>query len=394
VPSSADPAWRVGPAKVDLGKYATFEVPEGYRFTDAKGARTLLQRMRNPVSEGLVGLVAPDSGKWWVVLEYADVGCVRSIDQGVDAARALKGVEERMNQENQVRAAAGLTPISDIQWSIEPKFDANHDTLEWALQAQTQTDKVVNHTIRLLGRRGVLDATSVQTTKNGAESIPLSDLMANISFKPGEAYADYQAGDPVASLGLTELIIGPDTKTDNSVIIRAAIWSGVVFVACALTGIAVVLRRKYRQLKDAEKIPAVSAPASAAAPVNGSGKNGAPGRESSRRRKMFNYPRFYADMMSQVSGSPAYVEHMASASQVPAGANGSMIGRASAAYPGPNEAILRANLELIANQTNLIEEQRRLLQEQSKLIEEKTRLIREKNQILEKQAELFQYDTQ
>src|SRR6516164_4661263 len=49
--------------KANLGQYAEIEVPKGYRFIDADAAKTLLEKMNNPASSGLVGILIPDGGK-------------------------------------------------------------------------------------------------------------------------------------------------------------------------------------------------------------------------------------------------------------------------------------------------------------------------------------------
>jgi len=64
---SQEVGWIVGPKKASLGTLANIEVPQGYRLTDKAGARILLERMKNPIPDGLIGILAPDSGKWWVV---------------------------------------------------------------------------------------------------------------------------------------------------------------------------------------------------------------------------------------------------------------------------------------------------------------------------------------
>src|SRR5205809_906379 len=62
VSSQQQVKWTIGPATANLGEVAEMTIPEGYRLTDAAGARVLLQRMKNPVPAGLVGILAPDSG--------------------------------------------------------------------------------------------------------------------------------------------------------------------------------------------------------------------------------------------------------------------------------------------------------------------------------------------
>src|SRR2546427_265999 len=70
-------AWVSGPATASLGSEAEVKVPENYSFTDASGARAFLEGMRTPVPRGLVGVLQPNSGGWWVTFEYSELGFVK-----------------------------------------------------------------------------------------------------------------------------------------------------------------------------------------------------------------------------------------------------------------------------------------------------------------------------
>ena len=108
------------------------------------------------------------------------------------------------------------------------------------------------------------------------------------------------------------------------------------------------------------------------------------GHHKLRRRRVFNYQKYYADLLFQVSDRAYETDYVTPA----AFQNGSSGSNGNGTVHTDNQT-LGANLGLIESQKTLIEEQQRLIREQTKLIEEKTRLIQEKNQVLEKQAELF-----
>jgi uncharacterized membrane-anchored protein len=392
-PGDQGVGWILGPAKTRLGDGAEISIPEDYRFVGASGARMLLQHMGNPVPDGMAGLLAPNSGKWWVVLQFSGVGYLKNLEKlsAVDSAQVLKGVRERIGDQNTMRIQQGMPPITSVDWAIQPAFDTGHNTLEWAFRADSAPGPVINHTVRMFGRRGFWDVTAVQPDQPSAEKIPLTDMMKGISFNTGERYQDYQPGDKIAKIKLENLIAGEPDKQEVSALMKGAIWAGVVLIAASIAGVVVVLRRKLRIQKSAldRDCPTGRDPGLVALFHNG---NGSHNRNGARRKRAFNYQKYYADMMLQVSSGPSLLTGVS-------GTNGKRVAHETNGWhppqtqePTANQIILRANLELIANQTNLIEEQKRLLQEQSKLIEEKSRLIREKNQLLEKQAELFERD--
>ena len=134
-------------------------------------------------------------------------------------------------------------------------------------------------------------------------------------------------------------------------------------------------------------LPVPTGKAVSAGKTNGKSLKLVNGRHS-HRRKIFDYNRYFADLMSTVSGHAGQLE----------GASSLLLAQPAAAAPQavangtgqPANATFRANSELIASQTAFIEEQRRLIQEQTRVIEEKTKLISEKNQLLKMQTEMLE----
>jgi uncharacterized membrane-anchored protein len=447
-------AWTSGPADASLGKLADIKIPKGYRFTDATGAAALLAKMNNPVPQGLVGILAPESGQWWVVLEYKDIGYVKNADKGeMDAAAILKTISNHAKRQNEERSLHGLPLISSVDWKLSPVFNARTYTVEWAVLAQTQTAGVINHTMRLLGRQGVLDATAVEPYQAGqaaANLVPLQDLMKNTAFKSGQRYTDYQKGDKVSDIGLAGLIAGEDDTADAEKDDAAAsgksagIWGWYVLAGVVAGGGvllflgAVQQRRKPRHVQSASPVDngtsnenepahepaavAFTVPAVVADQVlksddvkpvevkpigerpqvaiatNGSSKH----RPSRRRRRIFDYHRFYVDTVMKLSSS-GYTAEVATPNDHANGhsnghanghsnghtnghSNGSATEGQSPSYAAMNQAIAQAHMDLIANQKELIEEQKHLLIQQARLIEEKSKLIAEKSQLLDRQS--------
>lgn len=374
--------------KVDLGRYAQIDLPKGCHFIDADAARVLLEGMKNPVSPSLVGVLYPDDKKWWAVLEFNEVGYVTGEDeQNGNFDAILKAVQDR------AQSTQDAARIFSVNWQIEPKYDADAHSLEWAFLAEGKSgNKVVNHTILLFGRRGVLNVTTVRRYQVGgeqADSVSLNDVVKKITFKEGQRYADYQTGDKSASGGLKELIIGDqpvDTKPQDIAVAGGSVPNSVTWVyaiigGCAALGAGVLVfsRLRKRNVRSHAYTNGYALPA-----WQGNGTNGNNGRHGSgRQKRMFNYQKFYSDMVLQLSGhSYSWV----------APANGRSHPRvpsapAAAPAPAPSQALANANLELIACQNNLIEEQRNLMREQARIIEEKAKLIKEYNQLMQKWSE-------
>jgi hypothetical protein len=239
-----------------------------------------------------------------------------------------------------------------------------------------------------MGKQRVLSLTAVQSEQIASGPIPLKEFARGISLNAGERYADYRVGDSLAKLTMEELIAGEETRGVTSPYVLAGIWVGVsLFTILVVAGVgALLIRRQMRQMRKSKAFPGYREHDHALSPLFGGEKIG--GANGSRRKREFNYQKFYSDMMLEVSAGPLVLQ--------PA-LNGKRVQRPPAEPVAPvdgvaSHTIARANMELIANQNHLIEEQKRLLQEQRRLIEEKTQLIQEKTQLLEKQAELLERD--
>ena len=117
-------------------------------------------------------------------------------------------------------------------------------------------------------------------------------------------------------------------------------------------------------------------------------------RRNARRKKIFDYHRFYTDTVMKLSASGYTVEVPPRNGHTNGHANGNSSDLAveakSASYGTMNQTILQSHLELIANQKALIEEQKRLVQQQTRFIEEKNRLIQEQNSLLEQQSAMIE----
>lgn len=375
--------------RANLGDCAEMEIPDGYRLIDANNARIMLDRADNTVSAGLLGVIAPESGKWWAVVEFNDIGYVKNVDEQVDFGAILKAVQSKNDAENAQLVEQSRARIASVNWEIEPRYDAAAHSLEWAFRVQGQAGKVINHTIALLTRRGVLSITAVQSippSQASVDPIPLNELTKKITFKQGQSYADYQDGDKVASAGIKEVIMGDDTSAAHqddmaaSHPVPAMVW----FYSCVGGSIALATALLvYGKFKKRKARPSAYTNGHALPAHQGNGKNGSALNRNggSRQRKVFNYQKFYSDMVLELSGHTyAWVNP---------GNGHARSGAAESAAPQPTTMVpgqmaANVNAELIACQKSLIEEQKNLMREQTRIIEEKAKLIAEYNQLMEK----------
>jgi uncharacterized membrane-anchored protein len=369
--------WLVGPTNVALGRHAELRVPEGFAFAGPADARRLLLEIRNPAPATLVGLLTPLSGtgRGLVVFRYAEIGHVRAPSAPqLDSGAVLARLRQELQLQNQISAARGGEAVEGLEWALEPRYQPAPPTLEWAVTGRTREATPVNHVVRLLSRRGILDAVAVYPGGSEPAPAPLRTLMEGVTFRPGEAYEDHEWRDPVVRAGLADLIRLDEIQSAAAapVWMSWAVWAAVGAGALVLCAVGAVAFRRGQAVA-AAGIPAEGALSEGAPPpVRGLPRLVSGWRR--HRRRAFDHQRYYADLIAQVS----------TLSHVKLGSPASSASRASeeSGHREPGASIPNGHLDLAAVQESLIAEQQQLIQEQFRLIEQQARLIQQRNQLI------------
>jgi uncharacterized membrane-anchored protein len=414
LPDAPGEKWVSGPTVVNLGKVAQLHIPDAsWRFGDGEVAQEFLRKAGNLVPRGLLGIMR-SAADWTLVFEFQDSGYVKEPPLGqLNADALLKAFQEHFRREHPQAGAARW----NLAWKADPQYNSEDHLAEWALQIDTtsgaSTESQLNYAVHLLGRRGILKVTTIYRGMTDVDGF--HRLVKGVSFREGERYQDFRAGDKQSAVQLTDILARESEKellaetADGSATGTILLWAGLGVLVVAGVVALVVLGRMRGGQTERTAAPAVAHAAVAAggttgpvptanrmapsAPKGGTEPKRQPAtarkslnnHRSARRKKAFDYNRYFTDLISTVSshgmlsetaGGPEgdrYLPAMPAANSAPA----------EASNGGPT------NEDLIAHQTALIEEQGRLIQEQTRLIEEKTKLIAEKNQLLKLQSELI-----
>jgi hypothetical protein len=269
-----------------------------------------------------------------------------------------------------------------------------------------------------------------------SQSSPRAKLAKKISLALGLvtsliSFAQVAVADPASPASSATVPANPESLGIT------IFWAGAALFACVAAVGGIILARKLHQQKALVAAGGVAVPVSEkpfSLPANGNGKgNGAkplrfnnrPAKSlklnnhangngnNSKRRRMFNYHKFYTEMVLQ-GPSPSsvadnaynpyggyYVEYESPRSNHNGngnGHNGSNNGNGNG-HNGSNNSNGNGNghhdsngtqaADLMATQKSLIQDQQRLIHEQARLIEEKSRLIEEKNQLLDRQSQML-----
>jgi uncharacterized membrane-anchored protein len=264
-------AWMKGPGLSTLGSEATLQVPADCRFSAAAGARTFMELTQNPPSGSEVGLLLcreqTDSASWFVVFNFDASGYVSDSEgQSLDANAILETLRRGNEQGNRVRRARGWSTLTIKGWQIPPFYDQQTHNLTWSMiVADGQSgDLSVNHSVRLLGRGGVMRAELVADPGQIPTAVPaFNAVLEEYRFVPGKSYAEWRSGDKVAKYGLTALIAGGAGAVAMKTGLLAKLWRllAAVFiavwkllaaaVAAGLAGLRSMFRRKKAAAADA-----------------------------------------------------------------------------------------------------------------------------------------------
>lgn len=248
-----------GPADVALRDLATVRLSDPYSFVPAAEAAAFLRALGNTTSDGFLGLIIPKQEPFWfVIVYYTDSGYVKDEDaKEWDADQLLQSLKDGTEIANQERAERGIPALDIVGWVEKPVYDAATHRLVWSILAKDRgaTDgATINYNTYALGRQGYFELNLV----TGEEVIDQDKkhagvLLAALDYKPGERYADYNAGtDRVAEFGLAALIGGVAAKKLGLFAViglaLAKFWK-VALIAVALGGGTLVklFRRKPPQ---------------------------------------------------------------------------------------------------------------------------------------------------
>ena len=161
--------------------------------------------------------------------------------------RILKSLKAGNEQGNEERRKRGWATLDLVGWSTPPRYDPITNNLTWAIRASSQGSDVINHSVRLLGRKGVMDADLVLGPTQVATAVPDFDkLLTGFEFATGNRYAEWVQGDKVAAYGLTALVAGGVGAAAVKSGALGKLWKLIVFgVLAALAFVKKILSAAF-----------------------------------------------------------------------------------------------------------------------------------------------------
>jgi uncharacterized membrane-anchored protein len=276
---SQEPAiqWIEGPTIADLGGIAKVEIPKGFLFADKKGTQKLLELTQNIPTGSEVGAIVPDveddKDRWFVIFEFHEVGFVKDDEKSkLDSTALLKSLQEGTEESNEARKERGWPAFHVRGWAHEPYYDDKTNNLTWAIRGSGDSGgESVNHSIRILGRRGTMNVDLVLGPEEYETIVPeFNILMTSFEFHQGSRYGDFVSGDKVAAYGLTALVAGGVGAAAVKTGLLMKLWKFIVVIVLALKKAIIVVivagvgaaKKLWAWLRGRKEEPAESTPSS------------------------------------------------------------------------------------------------------------------------------------
>lgn len=232
--------WQVGPGTAHIGFIAEIQLPEGYQFLEANDTQALLEALENPVSGAELGLLAPSgegpADDWFVVFEFDAIGYVKDDEKDqLDASAMLEAIREGTERSNDERRRRGWATMEIVGWEHPPHYDETTQNLEWAIRGESEGQLIVNYNTRILGRKGVMEASLVVDPEDLSTTLPkFKQLLTSYEFVQGERYSEFKSGDKVAAYGLTALVTGGAAAIALKTGLLQKLWKFIVIGAIAV----------------------------------------------------------------------------------------------------------------------------------------------------------------
>lgn len=238
--------WKPGPTPGALGALAKIDVPEGYVYLGKQDTIRLLELMGNPTAGNELATIAPivEDEPWFLFFTFDDVGYVKDEDKDdLDADDLLDSIREGTKAANEVRRDKGWDELDIVGWEHEPSYNAATNNLEWAIRGESKGRPVLNHSIRLLGRKGVMSAELVTSPEQYDASVAaVGKLLAGFSFQPGNSYPEYSPGDKIAEYGLGALVTGGAAAVALKTGLLQKFWKLIV---AAVVAVGAAIKRLF-----------------------------------------------------------------------------------------------------------------------------------------------------
>jgi uncharacterized membrane-anchored protein len=213
---------------------AVLHLGAGFRYLGAADTeKVLVDAWGNPPGMTSLGMIVPANLSpvdvkrgWGVIITYSEDGYVEDDDaDDIDYDELLESMKEATEAANEERVRQGYGAMHIVGWAEPPHYDSARNSLYWAkeLDSDGADEHSLNYSIRVLGRRGVLELNAVSGMSQLAQIKPeMERIYALVEYQPGHRYGDFDPDvDQVAAYGIGALIAGKAAA-------KVGLWAGLI----------------------------------------------------------------------------------------------------------------------------------------------------------------------
>jgi uncharacterized membrane-anchored protein len=200
--------WQFAGTEGKIGSEAVLQIPKDYAFLGSIDSKRFIELQGNPPMDNHY-IIAPTDLRWFAAFVFEPMGYVKD-DEKIDPDDLLDTLKKSNKNDQEERKQKGLPVLVLESWFIPPHYDLQTKRLEWGTKLRTDNNELfVNYTIKLLGRKGVMNAIVVSDPQNLDRDVrEFKSLLSGYSFAPGERYSEFRSGDKIAEYGLAALVVG------------------------------------------------------------------------------------------------------------------------------------------------------------------------------------------
>lgn len=225
-----------------IGNNANITVGENQVFLNNVDTNKLIMSFGNPSTSYTGGINALDD-TYTITFQFSPIGYVKDNEE-IDAEAIMKSFKDSDSAQNEARAKAGLDSLTTIGWSHKPSYNPQTNNLEYGIIFRSgDGQETVNYTIKVLGRKGVTNATLL-CDPSGVESLipTFSKTISSFQYTDGHKYSEFTKGDKLAEYGLNGLIAGGAALALFK--FGPKIWKLIIFGAIAIGAFFLKIKNK------------------------------------------------------------------------------------------------------------------------------------------------------
>ena len=250
---------------IDLrGGLATLTVPKEFNFLGPDDAETVLVKLwgNPPSDEKPLGLLIPagmtplSTNCWVVTIDYNEDGFVKDDDASkINYDDLLAKMRKGVAASNQERKKEGYPTVELLGWAAPPHYDAATHKLYWAkkLKFEGEEADTLNYSIRMLGRKGVLELNAIASVDQFTEiDAQTPQILGMVDFKEGSRYADFDPKvDKVAKYGIATLVAGGAlalaAKAGFFKVILVALLAAKKFIIIGVIALVAIVKKFFKR---------------------------------------------------------------------------------------------------------------------------------------------------